>query len=109
MDKLLQILAMGNINVGAIIGLIGILLLVKQFDVGKRLAGGFYLIAVLVLGLIIGIFTSEKGLANIIISGFAHAGIASLVYQYGAKLLPVNKLKSRESDKFVIIRKKNVK
>jgi len=103
--ELLEIVQVGGINVGFLVGIIGILSIVRGLDKKKHLAGGFYLIAVMVLGMIAGLITVEGGFGDRLIGGIAHAGVASILYQYMKKLIPSKANKTRESDKFVIFRK----
>ncbi len=85
--ELLQIAQIGGINVAFIVGIIGILRLVRQFDTNKVLGSGFYLITVLVIGILAGIFSAiGEPFLNVVINGISHAGVASLVYQYTKKL-----------------------
>ena len=105
MLELLNVISTGSINVGVLVGIIGLLLLIKKFDSKKILGGGFYLIAVVILGLIVGTLLSKDGIKEAIISGLAHAGVASLIYQYGEKLLPTKRKWNRESDRFVVFRR----
>lgn len=102
---LLELAATGGINVGFLVGILGLLQIVKKIDTKKQLGSGFYLIAVVVFGLLVGIVTGEGGFMGRTINGIAHAGVASLIYQYANKLIP-QKNKIGRNDKFVIIKKK---
>lgn len=103
MLDLFKMLQAGGINIGLIVGIIGLLFALKRLDIKHFFRSGFYLIAVVVLGLLAG-FIVAKG--NFIISGISHAGIASLLYQYISKISPaINKKSLREGDKFLLWKK----
>ena len=99
--ELLQIAQIGGINVAFVVGIIGILRVVRQFDVKKLLGSGFYLIAVVLAGLMAGLFSTPAGssFGTFAMAGISHAGVASLVYQYGKKLFHF------ENDKFTFFNK----
>jgi len=103
--ELLEVVQVGGVNVGFLVGIIGILNIVRKLDKKKHLAGGFYLIAVMVLGMIAGLVVVKGGFGDKLMGGMAHAGIASILYQYMKKLIPSKANKTRESDKFIVFRK----
>jgi hypothetical protein len=80
-----------GVNVAMVAGIIGILLGVKALDRKKKLGPGFYIIAVMVLGfggaaLVVKPWTLRTWLT----SGIAHAGHASILYQFGKLIIPGN-------------------
>ncbi len=78
----------GGLNLTMIVGIIGILQLIKQFDKKQVLKKDFYLIAVLAGGIIAGIMVAEHTFTGFVSATVGHAGVASILYQYGVKLLP---------------------
>lgn len=78
----------GGLNLTMIVGIIGILQLIKQFDKKHTLKKDFYLIAVLAGGVIAGIMVAEHTFTGFVSATIGHAGVASILYQYGVKLLP---------------------
>jgi len=78
----------GGLNLVMIVGIIGILQLVKTLDKKKVLKKDFYLIAVLAGGVLAGVLVAEHTLKGFIVATVAHAGVASILYQYGKKILP---------------------
>jgi hypothetical protein len=80
-----------GVNVAMVAGIIGILLGVRAIDRGKKLGSGAYIIGAMVLGflaaaLVVNPWTPRAWLA----SGIAHAGAASILYQFGKLVIPGN-------------------
>lgn len=78
-----------GVNIGMVAGIIGVLLGVKAIAQGK-LPSWFYIAAVMALGFVsAALVVSPFQMRGWIISGIAHAGAASILYQFGKMLIPV--------------------
>lgn len=80
-----------EVNLPLIGAIIGILLAVRGLDTKGKLARGFYIIAVLVLGFAGGLLVTNNIGKELIIAGIIHAGAASILYQTGKLIVPSQK------------------
>jgi len=78
-----------GVNVAMIAGIIGILLGVRAVDRKKKLGKGAYVIGAMICGFVgAAAVVHPWTLSGWIVSGIAHAGAASVLYQTGKLILP---------------------
>jgi hypothetical protein len=80
-----------GVNLAMIAGIIGVLLGVKLIDRKGVLGKGFFVAAAMLLGFLGAAFVVKPfTIKEWIPSGVAHAGAASILYQFGKLVLPGN-------------------
>lgn len=81
-----------GVNVAMVAGIIGVLLGIRASDSkAQKLGKGFYIVLAMILGFVgAALVVKPFTIKNWIPSGIAHAGAASILYQFGKLVLPGN-------------------